>query len=146
MIVGGKMFQIHNIGINISFTVFACIATLTGFVLPESIKAGERTWLYDGTELEHALTGEEPSEFFSSGKVRHRRLSAGRARAYISGVADTTQGQIWCNPGDVTLNELADQVSVHLDYLPSARLKENAAVLVQEALSDSFPCKTGMRK
>lgn len=130
---------------NAGFTILACVITLAGLAIPGFIRAEERTWIYDGAELFHALTG-GPAEYFASGEIRHRKLSAGRARAYISGVADATQGQKWCNPGNVSLNELTDQVSVYFDYLPSARLKENAAVLVEEILSISFPCQSSVRK
>lgn len=126
-------------------TSFTCAAILVVLMLADSDRAEARTWVYNGEELAYALKG-EPAEHLASGKVRHRKLSAGRARSYISGVADATQGQKWCNHGNIQLNELVEQVSVYLDYLPATRLQENAAVLVEETLSKSFPCKPGMRK
>lgn len=139
------MFRNIQKATNTGFTILACTVTLAGLVLPRPIRAEERTWIYDGAELFHALT-RAPTEYSTSGELRHRKLSAGRARAYISGVADATQGQKWCNPGNISLNELTDQVFVYLDYLPAARLKENAAVLVEEVLYVSFPCQSNIRK
>lgn len=98
-----------------------------------------RTWHLTGSELAAALAGRMPSEIHDAALAR--RFSAAYAQAYILGIADQTQGTLWCARGGVLPHELKDRVHTYLAALPTSRLDENAAPLVSEALGQSFTCR-----
>jgi hypothetical protein len=100
-----------------------------------------RTWHFTGLELIAALEGKMPSQ------VRDASLgslfSSSYGQAYILGIADQTQGKLWCTRTGVLPHELGDRVYSYLSTLPPARLDENAGPLVGEALQRSFSCRGG---
>lgn len=98
-----------------------------------------RTWHFTGAELAAALAGRMPSEIRDASLGR--QFSSAYAQAYILGIADQTQGTIWCAHGGVLPHELKDRVYTYLSALPAGRLDENAAPLVSEALRQSFACR-----
>ncbi|WP_293776471.1 Rap1a/Tai family immunity protein [uncultured Oxalicibacterium sp.] len=101
-----------------------------------------RTWHLTGSELIAALEGKRLSEL-SDADMR-RLFSNAYGGAYVLGVADQTQGSIWCPPSlGILPHELNDRVYTYLSDLPAKRQKENAAPLVAEALRHAFPCKRG---
>ena len=101
--------------------------------------AKTRNWIFSGSELSLELQGkagdgtpkEEPARISSSA----------RANAYIAGVADATSGVKWCAAGKVLPHELADRVYSYSRTLGPERLKDNASILVTEALAVEFPCR-----
>lgn len=98
-----------------------------------------RAWHFTGVELAAALAGRMPSEMRDA--QLGKRFSASYAQAYIMGVADQTQGTLWCTRSGVLPHELKDRVHTYLSDLPASRLDENAAPLVSEALRRSFACR-----
>ncbi|CAB3895257.1 hypothetical protein HGQ98_25030 [Achromobacter ruhlandii] len=98
-----------------------------------------RTWHFTGAELATALAGRMPSEVRDASLGR--QFSASYAQAYILGIADQTQGTLWCTRSGVLPHELKDRVYTYLSELPASRLDGNAAPLVSEALRRSFACR-----
>lgn len=103
-------------------------------------QAGDvRTWHFTGSELIAALEGKMPSQVQD---LSLRRLfSSSHGQAYILGIADQTQGKRWCSRSGILPHEMSDRVYTYLSTLPKARLNENAAPLVGEALQRSFACR-----
>lgn len=99
---------------------------------------GARTWRFTGAELAAALEGRMPSEV-GDASLR-RQFSSAYAQAYVLGIADQTQGTVWCTRTGVLPHELKDRVYRYLSTLPARRLHENAGPLVSEALRQSFAC------
>ncbi|WP_295943114.1 Rap1a/Tai family immunity protein [uncultured Xanthomonas sp.] len=80
-----------------------------------------------------------------AGSAEQRRAQAGAlARLYIAGVADASEGRQWCAGAQgVLTHELVDRVFTALAALaalPPAQLRQRAAVPVEQALHDAFPC------
>ncbi|MCW0411920.1 hypothetical protein NG831_16995 [Xanthomonas sacchari] len=77
-----------------------------------------------------------------AGSAEQRRVQAGAlARLYIAGVADASEGRQWCAGAQgVLTHELVDRVFTALAALPPAQLRQRAAVPVEQALHDAFPC------
>ncbi|AMG35588.1 MULTISPECIES: Rap1a/Tai family immunity protein [Achromobacter] len=100
---------------------------------------GTRTWHFTGAELVAALEGRMPSELRDASL--RRQFSSSYAQAYVVGIADQTQGTVWCTPTGVLPHELKDRVYSYLSKLPTSRLAENAGPLVSEALHQSFACR-----
>ena len=65
---------------------------------------------------------------------------AGQYHAYIVGVIESTEGIIWCNPGNVTNGQLNKIVSKYLHNNPE-KLHFDAYSLVTQALKEAFLCK-----
>jgi hypothetical protein len=70
-------------------------------------------------------------------------LNAERARLYIEGVHDATEGKAWCyseryRPGP---DALRDDAEAGLRALPPAQLKGNAADLIVEIWRKKWPCE-----
>lgn len=99
----------------------------------------ERTWHFTGAELATALEGRMPSELRDASL--RQQFSSSYAQAYIVGIADQTQGTVWCTSTGVLPHELKDRVYSYLSTLPANRLEENAGPLVSEALHQSFACR-----
>jgi hypothetical protein len=77
--------------------------------------------------------------------TREQFLAAERARLYIEGVHDATEGKSWCfseryRPGP---DALRDQAEVGLRALPRDQLKRNAADLIAEIWRNKWPCANG---
>lgn len=69
-------------------------------------------------------------------------VNAERARAYIEGVHDMSEGKAWCysrryEPGP---DALLDDIYVGLRKLPPQLLKRNAADLIVEIWRKKWPC------
>ncbi|TKT75913.1 hypothetical protein XW59_018375 [Aquamicrobium sp. LC103] len=98
-----------------------------------------RNWIFSGFELIEELQGQT-----GDGKPKDepgRILLSARANSYIAGVADITSGTRWCGAGRALPHELADKVYTYSRTLGPERLKENASMLVTEALAAAFPCR-----
>ncbi|WP_236016076.1 Rap1a/Tai family immunity protein [Brucella endophytica] len=108
-------------------------------IFSSSATAGDRTWVFSGSELIDALKGDLAPE--TADKELKRMLSTARGTAYVAGVADALQGREWCGAGAILPHEMTDRVYTYLKDLPPEQLKENAAPLVGQALSKEFPCK-----
>lgn len=100
---------------------------------------GIRTWHFTGAELAAALEGRMPSELHDPSL--RRQFASSYAQAYVVGIADQTQGTVWCPPTGVLPHELKDRVYSYLSTLQASRLEENAGPLVSEALHQSFACR-----
>lgn len=100
---------------------------------------GARTWHFTGAELAAALEGRMPSQIRDASL--RRQFSSSYAQAYVLGIADQTQGTVWCTRTGILPHELKDSVYSYLSTLPANRLDENAGPLVSEALRQSFACR-----
>ncbi len=98
-----------------------------------------RTWHFSGADLIAAMEGTMPSEIRNASLSR--QFSSAYAQAYVSGIADQTQGTVWCTRTGVLPHELKDRVHSYLTTLPDSRVNGNAGPLVGEALAKSFPCR-----
>lgn len=70
-------------------------------------------------------------------------VEAERARAYVDGVHDMTEGKSWCyseryHPGP---DALMDDVIVGLRKLPVQQLKRSAGDLIAEIWARKWPCQ-----
>lgn len=75
---------------------------------------------------------------------RSQYATAERARLYIEGVHDATEGKAWCyseryRPGPDALRE---QVEMALRAMPPAQLQRNAADLIVDVWARHWPCKS----
>jgi len=117
-----------------------CVALIIMLSASAICQAQEaRTWHFTGAELAAALEGRMPSEV--GGASLRRQFSSSYAQAYVLGIADQTQGTVWCTRTGVLPHELKDRVYSYLSTLPASRLDENAGPLVSEALRQSFACR-----
>jgi hypothetical protein len=82
------------------------------------------------------LTGERLVQYFSFYGVE-----GDFANGYLAGIADITQGKIWCDEWKTKPHEIDSEVFHILRKLPQERLREKASVLVIETLGKKFPCK-----
>ncbi|MCD9033249.1 hypothetical protein LDO32_16105 [Luteimonas sp. Y-2-2-4F] len=117
------------------------LAAALACALPFCAFAQGRDWIVSGAELARALEGDAAPE--ATDPELRRRLSRERGQSCLQGVADLTRGARWC--GRIKPHELADRVYAYLGDLPPARLQDNAATLVAEALSAHFPCAAAPR-
>lgn len=115
----------------------ALVVMLSACAISQAQEA--RTWHFTGVELAAALEGRMPSAFHDASL--RRQFSSAYAQAYVAGIADQTQGALWCSPTGVLPHELKDRVYSYLTKLPASRLEENAGPLVSEALHQSFACR-----
>lgn len=101
-----------------------------------------RAGYFTGSELVAALSGKMPSEV--KDPEMRRLFAASYGKAYILGVADQTQGSLWCSThAGILPHELKDRVYTYLLDLPQSHLSGNAGQLVAEALQNVFPCNKG---
>jgi len=99
-----------------------------------------RTYHFSGAELLAAIEGNMPSGNADVGQ--RQRASAAFGQAYVVGVADLSQGRLWCTRTGVLPHELVDRVHTYLTDLPANALRGNAATLTGQALRRAFPCAT----
>ncbi|OZI33145.1 hypothetical protein CEG14_20085 [Bordetella genomosp. 1] len=97
-----------------------------------------RTYSFSGAELLTALEGNMPSGIADT--TQRQRYSSTYAQAYIVGVADLTQGRLWCTKTGVLPHELSDRVHTFLQDQPASALRGNAGTLTGQALRQAFPC------
>ena len=64
-----------------------------------------------------------------------------KAKLYLLGVQDITEGKSWCGYKTLKTITLQEFVFEYFKKLPPARMKERASNLIEEALHKSFPCK-----
>ncbi|GGE93010.1 hypothetical protein GCM10008020_42530 [Massilia psychrophila] len=65
---------------------------------------------------------------------------------YLAGVADATQGTVWCNPRAIKPHEVDAEVMGVLKSLPPVQTSRGvAAKLAIAALSKRFPCSGGRK-
>ena len=85
---------------------------------------------------------------FISGNLLHTRANASDtteriwAMGYVTGVADSYDGELFCIPNSVNVNQLMDITKQFLNKNARDR-HQAAALLVMLALVDVFPCKKG---
>ncbi|MDH1180578.1 Rap1a/Tai family immunity protein [Achromobacter mucicolens] len=112
------------------FMLFSCVTVQAQDV---------RTWHFSGADLIAAMEGKMPSEIRDASLAR--QFYSAYAQAYVTGIADQTQGTVWCTRTGVLPHELKDRVHSYLTALPGSRANGNAGPLVGEALARSFPCR-----
>ncbi|WP_018238725.1 Rap1a/Tai family immunity protein [Ensifer sp. BR816] len=134
------MSPTHRPAIRCAVRLLSGGCAVAAMMLSTSALAGDeaRNWIFSGAELKAALEGRLAPE--ASNEETRRMLSSARGNAYVAGIADATSGTRWCGAGTVLPHELTDRIHTYLGDLPPARLDENAATLVGEALAQSFPC------
>ncbi|WP_337797118.1 Rap1a/Tai family immunity protein [Rhizobium skierniewicense] len=129
--IGKQMFGMYPA------LVLTTFLSWVGFALPS--EAADRTWIYSGSELKQAIEGKLAPDV-SNPELR-RLVSVAKSNAYIAGVADLTANAHWCGAGDIAPHEITDRVYTYLVDIPSEKLAEPAAALVEEALVIAFPCE-----
>ena len=63
------------------------------------------------------------------------------ADGYLAGVADSTQGKIWCDKGKVKTDEINSMVVAELGKLSPKDQDKSAAPAAIKILETKFPCK-----
>ncbi|HEX5686583.1 MAG TPA: Rap1a/Tai family immunity protein [Ideonella sp.] len=63
-----------------------------------------------------------------------------KAKLYLLGVQDSTEGRVWCSYKRLKMVTLKEAVYEHFRKLPSQRLDERAASLIEATLAKEFPC------
>lgn len=63
------------------------------------------------------------------------------ADGYLAGVADSSQGKIWCDKGKVKTDEINSMVVADLRKLSSKDQDKSAAQATMKILETQFPCK-----
>ena len=63
------------------------------------------------------------------------------ADGYLAGVADSTQGKIWCDKGKVKTDEINAMVVAELGKLSPKDQDKSAAPVAIKILETKFPCK-----
>jgi Rap1a immunity proteins len=69
-----------------------------------------------------------------------------RARGYLDGISDATEGAAWCHSGQIKSGEIDSDVVAALRKLPPETLKTNASVLITDILRKRFPCAKPIRE
>lgn len=64
------------------------------------------------------------------------------ARLYMLGVLDATEGKSWCGYSVIKTASIDDLVFEYLKKQSPEQLNRRAAVLIEEALHNTFPCKS----
>lgn len=65
-----------------------------------------------------------------------------RAIGYVMAVADAEVDKTFCPPGPMTANQVAETVMYSVQGRQDPRLQEPAHVLVKDAISKAYPCKS----
>lgn len=76
-------------------------------------------------------------------KIALRRGLRSEAQGYLDGLADVSEGAIWCSEGKATRAELDAQLITHLQTLPEQALGAPAFSLASEYLRSKYPCGQG---
>ncbi|GEM_PF-1490790 len=63
------------------------------------------------------------------------------ADMYMLGVADATEGKVWCSYKRAKIGTLREWSYEYISKLPAERLQEKASKLLLEALEKHFPCE-----
>lgn len=63
-----------------------------------------------------------------------------KARLYLLGVQDSTEGRVWCSYERLKTLTLQEAVYEHFKRLPPQQLEKRAASLIEEMLATKFPC------
>jgi hypothetical protein len=82
------------------------------------------------------LTGRDFFKAYTSPDVASRE----KAKLYLLGVQDSTEGRAWCSYKQLKTVTLQEAVFEHFKKLPPQRLEERAASLIQEMLEKRYPC------
>lgn len=93
---------------------------------------------YQGYQLVTELLGTPGTP--KSGQEPNVTYAQRYAEGYMAGIADATQGKVWCAPPILKEGEIDERVYLALRALPADQLKRNAATLVLDHLSTTFPC------
>ena len=118
------------------FTIVAsCMAVAPPACAIDASRPGEFSG--DGVIQQYAGLRPYPAPQAEVGKA----LSVEYASGYVSGVADATEGKVWCNKHGVRPHELKERVCIYIEALPRKRRSEPAKVLIAEALAREFPCE-----
>ncbi|MEE4481702.1 Rap1a/Tai family immunity protein [Serratia ficaria] len=64
-----------------------------------------------------------------------------KARIYLLGVLDATEGRSWCQYSQLQTVTLQEFIFEYFNKLPAERLHERASHLIEETLKTRFPCK-----
>jgi hypothetical protein len=64
------------------------------------------------------------------------------AKGYLAGVADASQGRLWCDTGRVKTLEIDAHIVAELKKLPARARQGDASTLVVAILARRFPCST----
>jgi hypothetical protein len=89
------------------------------------------------------LTGEKLVQYFSYpfDGTSDEILKGEFAKGYLAGIADATQGKVWCITWVKKPDEIDADVFHALRKLPQERLREKASVLIVEVMGKKYPCK-----
>lgn len=82
------------------------------------------------------LDGNKLQQMLSDSDV----TSISMARGYVAGIADSTNGKTHCNYGNISASQTAAITQKFLADHPE-RWHHRAADLIEQALTEAFPCK-----
>lgn len=106
-----------------------------------SVKAG--TELPLTTEKINAdsinLTAGEFFEAFTSTDIAERE----KAKIYLLGVMDATEGNSWCDYRTFKTVTLRERIYVEFKKLPQDQLNQRAAKIIERILSQRYTCERG---
>lgn len=83
------------------------------------------------------LSGKDFFRFFSSKDEAERE----RARLYLLGVQDVSEGKLWCDYKKFKTITLQEVLFMNFKKFPAERLNERASALITEILAKELPCK-----
>lgn len=91
-----------------------------------------------------ATAGAAHAEFLDGNKLldmlRGDVVASSMALGYITGVADSVDGSVYCPPGNVTTGQLRDMVRNFLERQPQFRAATGDTI-VRAVAQAAFPCK-----
>lgn len=96
--------------------------------------------LYDGGDVSDIKAGY--GHFTREDRIDLRReMAKARARAYVDGIHDATEGKQWCfDPAKPAPSSLHDEVFWTLRAMPSSELRRNAGDLIVDIWRRNWPC------
>ncbi|WP_338849282.1 Rap1a/Tai family immunity protein [Massilia sp. W12] len=112
----------------------ASLSLLTLCLVSQTLCASEMTF------GDSNLVNVSGKTFFSALRSKDKTTQE-RAQLYMTGVWDASEGKSWCSFTMFKSGTLQEIVYRHFSKLPSERLEERAAKLIEEALSSRHPCK-----
>lgn len=84
------------------------------------------------------LTGRDFFHSYTSSNANERE----KAKIYLLGVEDTTEGKTWCGYNLLKTVTLQAFIFEYFKKLPESQLNKRASILIEEALSQKFSCRS----
>ncbi len=131
-----KPIKISNMKLSHSLLFLLCIAV--GHVQAQAEKIGP---LPASPPILTADNIDLSAAFFFKEWASHDKLANARAGLYLLGVADSSEGKSWCGCGRIKVDTMNEYVFLYFRNMAPEKMKNRAAVVIEEALTKNFPCK-----